>query len=232
VVLPDSADRAALEQLFFVLGRMGRQTGAPALAYRLIDAHEAESVKDTDLLLLSGPASNTLLEHWGKNLALVFGQLGRDYHQLQRAPNPQSGTSRPDPQNDTPPNVVVQASGSLGALMGFESRVSSGRTVVALAGTDEAAANSLVAALEDPSKVPLIRGELAIVRDDAVQSFQGNDAYFVGSLSWWQWLWFHFSRHSFILTLVSLAVAVAVGLFIYGRLQRLVTRRLEGRNGA
>jgi cellulose synthase operon protein B len=232
VVLPDAADRTALEQLFFVLGRMGRQTGAAALAYRLLDPREAESAKDTDLLVLSGPASNTLLEHWGKNLALVFGRLGRDYRQLARAPNPISGTAQPDAQEGAPPNVVIRANGSLGALLGFESRVSSGRTVVALAGSDDAAAKALVAALEDPSKVPLIRGEITIVRDESVQSFQGSDAYYVGSLSWWQWLWFHLSRHSLILTLVSLAVAVALGLFIYGRLQRVVARRLEGRSGA
>jgi hypothetical protein len=229
VVLPDAADRAALEQLFFLLGRMGRQTGAATLAYRLLDAHEAETAKNTDLLVLSGAASNALLEHWGRDLALVFGKLGRDYRQLVAAPNPITGATRPDAQAGTAPNVVVQAGGSLGALMSFESRVSSGRTVVALAGNDAAAADSLLAALEDPSKVLLVRGELAIVRDDSVQSFQGTDLYYVGSLSWWQWLWFHFSRHAVLLMLVSLAAAVAAGLFIYGRLQRTVTKRLEPR---
>jgi cellulose synthase operon protein B len=231
VVLPDAADRAALEQLFFLLGRMGRQTGAATLAYRLLDAHEAETAKDTDLILLTGAGANTLLEHWGRDLALVFGKLGRDYHELAKAPSASSGMARPDAPEGAAPNVVIQANGSLGALMGFESRVSSGRTVVALAGSDAAAAAALIGVLEDPAKVPLIRGELALVHDDSVQSFQGSDAYFVGSLSWWQWLWFHFSRHAWILMLLSIATAVAAGLFIYGRLQRVVTRRLEGRSG-
>jgi hypothetical protein len=230
VVLPDAADRAALEQLFFLLGRMGRQTGAATLAYRLLDAHEAESVKDTDLIVLTGVASNALLEHWGRDLALVFGKLGRDYRQLAKAPSPIAGSPRNS--EGAPPNVVVQTNGSLGALMAFESRVSGGRSVVALAGTDATAAGALVEALEDPAKVPLIRGELALVHGDSVQSFQGNETYFVGSLAWWQWLWFHFSRHAWILMLMSIATAVAAGLFIYGRLQRLVTRRLEGRGGS
>jgi len=233
VVLPDLADRAALEQLFFVLGRMGRETGAASLAYRLLDAHEAETARDLDLLVLSGAASNQLLEHWGRDLALVFGKLGRDYRQLGAASSAALGTTRPDyPAGGAAPNVVIQANGSLGALMGFESRVSSGRTVVALVGSDAAAASALLGALEDPAKVPLIRGELSIVRDDDVQSFQGSDVYYVGSLSWWQWLWFHFSRHAWLLILASILTAVAVGLFLYGRLQRLVTRRLEGRSGA
>jgi hypothetical protein len=127
------------------------------------------------------------------------------------------------------PNVVVQASGSLGALMGFESRVSNGRSVVALLGSDAAASDSLISVLEDESKVALIRGELAIVRNAGVQSYQGNESYYVGSLSWWQWLWFRFSQHALLLTLVSLVAASAFALFIYGWLQRVVAKRLEGR---
>jgi hypothetical protein len=228
IVLPDPADRAALEQLFFLLGRMGRQTGAATLAYRLIDTREALDAKDVDLLLLSGTGSNELLAQWGQSLALVFGKFGRDYRQLGRAP---SMTTPPLDQKSPAPNVIVQAGGSVGALMSFESRVTKGRTVVALTGSDASAADSLVATLEDDGKVPSIRGELAIVRSDGVQSFLGDGIYYVGSLSWWQWLWFHFSRHALLLTVLALAVAVAAGLFIYGRLQRLVTKRLEGRTG-
>ena len=232
IVLPDKADRAALEQLFFMLGRIGRQTGAAALAYRLIDTQEALTAKDVDLLVLSGQPSNDLLEHWGKDLALVFSKLGRDYRQLGRAPNSMTGPMQPGTAGDgEAPNVVVHADGSLGAFVGFESRVSSRRSVVALAATDAAAADSLLAALDDESKVPSIRGELAIVRSDGIQSYQGSGLYYVGSLSWWQWLWFHFSRHALLLTLISLVAAVAAALLLYGRLQRIVARRLEGRTG-
>jgi hypothetical protein len=230
IVLPDTADRIALEQMFFLLGRMGRQTGATALAYRLIDSQEALQAQDVDLLILSGPPSNDLLERWGKGLALVFGKLGRDYRPLGRAPNSMGGSAPPRAQDDrAAPNVVVRADGTLGAFMGFESRVSSGRSVVAMVGSDPAAADSLVNALDDDSKVPSIRGELAIVRNGDIQSFQSSSVYFVGSLSWWQWLWFHFSRHALLLTLISLAAAVAAGLFLYGSLQRIVTKRLESR---
>jgi len=64
VVLPDAADRAALGELFFLLGRLGRQTGAAALQYRLLDTTEALAAKDSDLLVLTGSKSNELLERW------------------------------------------------------------------------------------------------------------------------------------------------------------------------
>src|SRR4029077_11308345 len=101
-------------------------------------------------------------------------------------------------------------------LLSFESPVSRGRTVIALVGNDAAAAESLVASLEDENRVSQIRGELALVRNDAIQSYQGGDLYYVGSLSWWQWLWFHFSRHALLLTIVSLAAAVGAGSFSFG----------------
>jgi hypothetical protein len=232
VVLPAGADRAALEQLFFLLGRLGRHTGAAALQYRLLDTTEALAAKDSDLLVLTGSRSNELLEHWAKHLALVFRKAGRDFRELARAPNAMTGPLQPGRSDDgAAPRVVIRADGSLAALLSFESPVSRGRTVVALLGSDAAAAESLLASLEDESKVPQIRGELALVRNDAIQSYQGGDLYYVGSLSWWQWLWFHFSRHALLLTIICLAAAVATGLFFYGWLQRLAAKRLGGRAG-
>jgi hypothetical protein len=226
IVLPDASDLAALEQLYFVLGRLGRQTGAVALAYRLLDTKEALGARDLDLLVLSGPQSNELLERWSGKTALVFRKAGRDYRDLEPARSALSAAGLNEA--NAAPRVLIQAGGSLAALMSFESPVSGSRTVVALAGSDAAAADHLVGALEDESKVPLIRGELAVLRNDTIQSYQGGDLYYVGSLSWWQWLWFHFSQHALILTFTLLAAAVVVGLFFYGWLQRLASKRLSG----
>jgi hypothetical protein len=212
VVLPDAADPVAVEQLFFLLGRFGRQTGAVSLAYRLLDTQQALTAENLDLLILSGPKSNELIAHWGQGLPLLFDDGQRRYR--DKEPNAE---------------VKVRASGSLGALLSFESPVTSGRTVVALLGSDDHAAAAVSAALGDDSKVPLIRGDLTLVRGTDLQSREGSHVYFVGSLSWWQWLWFHFSRHALLLTLLCLATAVAAALLIYGGLQRLAARRLEPR---
>jgi cellulose synthase operon protein B len=231
IVLPDAADRAALEQLFFVLGRMGRQTGVAAVGYQLLDAQQAERAKNVDLLLLSGAQSNNLLSHWGRDLPLVFDAADRRYHELDAASNSVLDRPRADSAaKRQAADVVVRANGSLGAFMSFESPNSARRTVVALIASDRDAADSLVASLEDESKVPSIRGNLAIVRGGSVQSYQGESVYYVGSLSPWQWLTFHVSRHPLLLTLISLATAITVALLIYGWLRRRVARRLAIRS--
>jgi hypothetical protein len=126
--------------------------------------------------------------------------------------------------------VAVGAQGTLAAIMSFESPLSARRTVVALSGTDDAAQAQLVDVLEDEGKVPLIRGDLSIVRNGDVRSYQGDSLYYVGSLSWWKWLWFHLSRHPVLLTLVTLSVAIVVALWLYGWLQQRVARRLKTEN--
>jgi cellulose synthase operon protein B len=228
-VLADVGDRAALEELFFLLGRLGRQTGTAALAYQLLDTHEALAARGMDLLILSGAHASELLEQWSGKTALIFRKNGRDYRELGRAPGPLTALTAPASGDSAAPRVLIQAGGSLAALLSFESPLSSGRTVVALTGSDSAGAETLVNALEDESKVALIRGELTLVRNDTIQSYQSGDVYYVGSLSWWQWLWFHFSRHPLLLTLLLLTAAVAVALLLYGRLQHLAARRLQGR---
>jgi hypothetical protein len=232
IVLSDAGDRAALEQLFFVLGRLGRQTGAAAISYQLLDAHQAEQARNLDLLLLSGSLSNDLLKAWHKDLSLALHALDRNYHQLSPAPTSTLGSMRAGADNPVQSaDVALRAQGALGAYMSFESPISSARTVVALVGSNAEADDSLLSTLEDDGKVAAIRGELAIVRSGTVQSYQGTHIYYVGSLSWWQWLWFHLSGHPIVLSLLSLAAAIAVALWIYGWLQRLVARRLDTRGG-
>jgi cellulose synthase operon protein B len=227
-VLGDPGNAASLEELFFLLGRMGRQTGAVALAYQLLDPREALGASGLDLLILSGAGTDELLQHWKKDLPLTLSQLGRDYRQL--GPAVRSAAELPSTLSEAgqAPRVQFRTDGPIAGLIGFESPSSRGRSVVALLGRDDAAARALVTALNDNSKVPLVRGELTVVRNDAVQSFESNEVYYVGSLSFWQWLWFHFAHHAGLLILLALAVALASGLLVYGRLERRVKRRLEG----
>jgi hypothetical protein len=230
IVLPDTTQASALEQLFFLLGRMGRQTGAVALSYELLNVEQAKQAKDADVLILSGEGAAPLLTEWQQNLALAINGDERKFQELSvaaRFDNPIGADRQPASGG----SVQLKVSGSLGAFLSFESPLSSDRTVVALAGSDDEAAGALLAALENDGKVPLILGDLAIVRGDTVQSYQGDSVYYVGSLSLWKRLWFHLSQHVVLFTLVALAVVVVAAMLLYGGLQRRVARRLAA-NGS
>ena len=226
IVLPDTTQVATLEQLFFLLGRMGRHTGAAALSYQLLNTEQAKQAGDVDLLILTGAAANELLASWDKDPALIVNGSNRKFREQAPAPRLQR-TSMSD-ERGTQRNVQVDlnATGSLGAFVSFESPLRGARTVVALAGTDDDAGRALVTALEDDGRVPLIRGDLAVVRNNTVESYQGQSIYYVGSLSLWKRLWFHLSQHVILLTVVALGVVVLIAMLLYGGLQRRVARRL------
>jgi hypothetical protein len=227
IVLSDIASPENLEQLFFVLGRMGRHTGAVAAAYRLLDTDEALKFGNLDLLILS-VGTDRLLETWSKNRLLQLRSRNRALRDAAAAQHfgNYDLLAKPD-RRSTDTRVQVEADGSLGAIISFESPLRSGRTVVALIGTDTHAQAALADVLEDAGKVSRVRGDLTIVRGGNVESYQGESVYYVGSLSWWKRLWFHLSRHSILLTLVTLAVAAVVALWVYGWLQRRAKQRLK-----
>lgn len=225
IVLPDSA-AGTLEQLFFILGRMGRHTGAAATAFKLLDTEQARHANHLDLLLLSGHATNRLLTQWQQDLALRINDGERVYRDGNPAPAFLSEQLRLTRDRAAASEIAINANGSLGAFISFESPLSGKRTVVALTASDDDAAQGLINVLEDDGKVAMIRGDLAIVRADNVQSYQGDEVYYVGLLSWWQWLWFHLSLHPVLLTLLALGMAVAVAMLAYGWLQRRQQARL------
>ncbi|HEY0683211.1 MAG TPA: cellulose biosynthesis cyclic di-GMP-binding regulatory protein BcsB [Steroidobacter sp.] len=231
IVLSDTTQAAALEQLFFLLGRMGRHTGAVALSYQLSNVEQAKQARDADVLILSGPSAAPLLTEWHQDLALAINGDERKFQELSVAPrfdHPMLGAQR---NRSNGGQVRVNSSGSLAAFISFESPLSDDRTVVALAGSDDAAAQALLVALEDDGKVPQILGDLAIVRGDSIQSYRGNSTYYVGSLSLWQRAWFHLSQHVVLFTIVALGLVVLVAMLLYGGLQRRVARRLAA-NGS
>jgi hypothetical protein len=183
-----------------------------------------------DLLIL-GEGSSALLTRWGKDLTLVLEDATRKFRDSPPAPAFVTAGMRSSADAVRDTQVDIEASGSLGALLSFESPLSSRRTVVALLGTDAGATAALLDTLEDEGKLPLIRGDLTIVRAGTIQSYQAAATYYVGSLAWWQRLWFHLSQHPLLLTLVTLVTAIVIALFLYGWLQRRVARRLEMQGG-
>lgn len=228
IVLPRNPTQDDIEQLFFLLGRMGRHTGAASIAYRLLDAEQALDARDLDLLILSGEGSSQLLGRWGKDLAPLAGRNARTFRKLEAAPVFHAGFARAERSTEVGAEVSVFAAGSVAALVGFESPVTDDRSVVAFTGTDRDAGHALMDVLEDVGKVRLIRGDLAIVRAGDVQSYAGDSVYYVGNLPWWTWAWFHLSNRPLLLISATLVIAIVLALWLYGWLQWRAQMRLGG----
>ena len=125
---------------------------------------------------------------------------------------------------------ILQGTGPLAAIAGFESPLKSGRTVVALTATDRESMALLSLGLNDAGKIKRLRGDLGLMRDGAVESFRIKPVYYVGDLPWWQRLWFHMHSHPLLLALVGIATGLLLTFVLYATLRGMARRRLASQN--
>jgi hypothetical protein len=123
----------------------------------------------------------------------------------------------------------IQAQGPLAALLGFESPLQAGRSVVVLNATDAAQLPAAANLLLDAGKLRLVRGDLVLVRGEAVESFRVGEVYHVGELRWWRWLWFQLHTHPVLLAALGLLIGIGVALIVYRALAQMAARRLAAR---
>jgi hypothetical protein len=86
---------------------------------------------------------------------------------------------------------------------------------------------SIAAALVDPGKVQAMRGDLSLLRADAVESFRINPVYYVGDLPWWRQLWFALHSHPTLLALVGIVTGLLLSFIVFVGLRSMARRRLN-----
>jgi len=102
--------------------------------------------------------------------------------------------------------------------------------VVALTATDKEAMALLSLGLNDAGKIKSLRGDLGLMRGDAIESFRIKPVYYVGDLPWWQRLWFHMHSHPLLLALVGIGTGLLLTFIVYAALRSMARRRLAARN--
>ncbi len=218
---------AEIETLLFLLGRMGRVTGVPAVRYALVDQSQIKSVADRDILIVNGSGQEALLAQWQHDPKLVFDQGQRELKVL----DPMTGlpldplrlqAEPPDPDG----KVRLNANGALAAMVGFESPLQAKRTVIALMSNAPGGEAMLADVLESEGRVRQVRGDTTIVRGGNIASFESEPVYYVGDLNWWTWLLFYMSQVPLLVILIGILAGVLFALWVYGALRRSAARRL------
>ncbi|VVD81807.1 cellulose synthase regulator BcsB [Pandoraea capi] len=226
VVVSKTPDKAELETVFSTLGQFGRSTGAYADRFEVLDTTQTDRFKDRDLLVVGGKDAADLLTRWGKNLPLIIDQTRRVMQSQPQGYRGDGATgSALAASRIGPARMDAQSGGPLAALVGFESPVSSARSVVAINASSDDALLSVVDAI-DNNKTS-IHGDLAVIHGDRADSYRLGQTYFVGDVSWWTRIRYHLSSHPILVGLVALLAAFAIALKCFGWLQRRAARRLE-----
>ncbi|MGJ4748994.1 cellulose biosynthesis cyclic di-GMP-binding regulatory protein BcsB, partial [Leptospira sp. SA-E8] len=132
VVMPEKPGRDDVETLLTLMGRMGESTGYPATRVEVSGPGQLGAMKDKDLLLIGAAPNQRLLETWSDRLPAVIQGTQRHISQPARPANfLYDGFGAPrDARAAT--RERIDGAGPLAALLGFESPLSAGRSVVAV----------------------------------------------------------------------------------------------------
>lgn len=229
VILPNQPTPADVEVFLTAMGRMSASTGYPGTRFTLLHAAEADKAADTDILVISQGDSDGLLEKWKSHLPALLAAGARSVQPLERAMGSFIDLFNLEPHQRLSASggqAILQGKGPLAAVTGFESPLSSGRTVVALTATDKDAMSLLSLGLNDGGKIKSLRGDLGLMRGDAIESFRIKPVYYVGDLPWWQRLWFHMHSHPLLLALVGIGTGLLLTFIVYAALRSMARRRL------
>ncbi|KAF1686577.1 cellulose synthase regulator BcsB [Pseudoxanthomonas broegbernensis] len=185
LVMPDNASADDVSNALTLLGRLGASTGLPALRNRVILARQVDEYADHDLLVLGSRRSQPLFEKWAGHLPVGDAGGARRFSLSDwvhaRLPDFLSPDAR---RTDLPTTADVAVKPDEGdvVLMGFQSPLRDGRSVVALMADDPAQVGRLFEAWFDPDRLRDFQGSVVLLQKEKVLSLAGNQTYYVGHL--------------------------------------------------
>ncbi|HEX3061695.1 MAG TPA: cellulose biosynthesis cyclic di-GMP-binding regulatory protein BcsB [Usitatibacter sp.] len=203
IVLPAAPVPAEIETMLALVGRMGEATGVPATRVRVAGASDEKALAGSDLLVIGAAERQPLLQRWARSLPA----------------DPPGRSRRPLP-------VAFEGAGPLAMVMGFESPLSPGRSVVAVTSVAASQLPRVLDALDDRERRRAFGGSVSYVMEDKVESAFIGRTYttrFVASLDGLrEWL---LARPALLAGIAGLAAAlVGMGAWRFARFWRAAGR--------
>ena len=187
IVLPQQPTAIEIGAYLDMMGRIGSLTGYPVIRHLVVKPDGLSTVSDRNILMLG-----------------TISRLGQAADLLKNSPYRVNGNRLQvevsngldsvrrlfgDPGREDRARATTVLNASVGndtaAIVGAQSPMNSGRSVVALIGGSGAAVESLVTTLRDPDQAPLIQGDLSLLGGGRFTSYRVGGQYTVGMLPFW-----------------------------------------------
>ena len=233
IVLPSQPTVTDVQAYLTAVARMAASTGYVGTRFMLLSATQLEQARERDILLITHGDHDGVLQRWKADLPALLAAGQRSVQPLERGLNRFYELFRVGEGAPSKPGegmTTLQGDGSLAAMVGLESPLMKGRSVVALTATDAEAMRLIAYSLSEIDQRNRLHGDLSLLRADAIDSFRINPVYYVGDLAWYKRLWFHLHHHPLLLALLGVVAGLAVTLVAYGTLRSMARRRLERDN--
>ncbi len=228
VVLPDRPSSVELTVFLDMMGRLGALTGYPPVRMAVVRPDGVNAVGDRDLLVMGTisrmPQVGDLLLRSG--VSLISNRMSlRVPDTVESLRRVFSDRSEPERRRA---EVALQTgiSDSTAMMVGAQSPLSSGRSVVAMLAGSPQSLESAVTLLRDTAQAPLIQGDLALLSGGQVTSYRVADAYTVGTLPFWLYPSWLLADSPYGIIAIMLGGCVLLGLALYWAMRRRAGGRL------
>jgi cellulose synthase (UDP-forming) len=229
VVLPERPGSVEVSAYLAMMGRFGALTGYPVVRVAVVRPDGLPTVADRDILVIG------TLQRLGKAAGLMQGSavlLGQDRLSISVSDPLDSVRrvfdDRPGKERDRAAATLDSGLGeSTVVLVGGESPLRSGRSVVAVTAAAPQALENLVTVMRDSQQAPLIQGDLALISPDHVNSFRVTTPYSVGSLPVWLWPSWYLRDDPSVLVVLLLVGCFLLSSALYWTMRRRADRRLQ-----
>ncbi|MFN4327393.1 MAG: cellulose biosynthesis cyclic di-GMP-binding regulatory protein BcsB [Limnobacter sp.] len=226
MILPKDPSGAEVQAYLNMMGLFGQWTGLPASRVTVALGPEDAQGAGKHWVALGATDRLPWLDSAKMSLPMVLDQaqrslgLGRAVSWFQAL---WSGADEAPPA--TQARALIQGTGPLGAILGFESPWTREKSALVVTGTDEASFARAMAALSSYDDIPQIRGSVTLLRGEEVQSFQTGSTWVSGYLPWRLRIRIAFSEHPILIALGGALGGVLLALLAYGWLARRAGRR-------
>ncbi len=220
-----------------VMGRLGAITGYPVTGLDIVLSTENKPANDKDILIIGSRVASQMFRQWDispnngafKDLSIFSEPVERanrwdNWTKLGKGPNTEAAAQ-----------VTSFPSGTLGALIGFQSPQSSEHSVVAMTANQGDGLDAIRKGLLGNDTRSKIQGSATFFRGkevDAIEDVLVGDTYHLGNLPPWTLLWYKLSHHPLALSLITLATIVILAIGLWAWLRRRAARRLAQKQQA
>lgn len=229
VILPDNPSDGDYSLFLLAMGRMGESTGYPVTGVTVAGAVDVDSLADKDLLVLGGPGRQPLLERWAGSMPFSSDGDTRRFTLSDIVYQFDDWWHGPHGREATPAraNLSMVSNGSSALMMGFESPLKPGRSVVELITSPGESEADMASALLDPDVLSQVQGAMVVIHGRSATVTSNGQTYYVGKLTPFEYMRWVLSSHPMLLLLGGVLAAIAIAALFYRVLRGIAERRLK-----
>lgn len=231
VVMPERPTTYDIETMLTLLGRMGESTGYPATQFKVAGPNDESLLKNADLLVIGAALKQGLLAGWAEDLPVDIKDTEIRISQPKRSSllyNRFNFETKSD--SAVLAEQKISGNGPLAAMLGFESPLSSKRSVVAVVATQSQQLPQVLYALEDSRLTRDIQGSAVLVHPNKVEGFLVGPTYFIGELPLLTSLRLLFANHPILLAIMAVVALLMFAFALSRALKLLADRQLREEN--